>query len=305
MLFKGFKRAFISVWAGILLCLGSVHVQASVLDLGSDAPIAGSVRGEWSFKGACALRTVRVQGSDPVTGSPWEVQGQEWVPSRASVRIDRAVVIVPPTGGVTFLDRSWAKRFCLGHARTFLLEHWTGDLETGIDPSVHDRGSMRGIAAIRQVVSYLRMPKVSVLGSSLGAILASMATGIDARIDRAFLVVAGGSVTDLMTESDQELLVKMRADRMAAYGLKTPEEYRAFLAKFLKIEPTRFAAPGTGKSVTFLIGTKDTTVPTHTQLALWEAWGSPGRVDVPHGHVLSIVAAWAFHGAEVIERLLR
>jgi alpha-beta hydrolase superfamily lysophospholipase len=149
------------------------------------------------------------------------------------------------------------------------------------------------------------MPKVSVFGSSLGAILASMAAAVDGKIDRAFLVGAGGSLVDLLTESDQELLVKMRQDRMAAYGLASAEEYREFLSTRLHFEPTRWVpAPNSGKAITLLIATEDTTVPTETQEALWEAWGRPRRIDVSQGHVLSIIWTWAFYRATVVDRLL-
>jgi hypothetical protein len=274
-----------------------------------DAAAGAGELAVWSRSGGCSFRRIRVPGQDPATGASLEVEGQEWVPARKEPRADRAVLIVPPTGGVTALDRSWAGRFCRAGARTFLLEHWKGDLETGLDPAVHDRGSLRGIAAIRSVVDFLGAPRTSVFGTSLGAILASMATGLDPRIDRAFLVVAGGSITDLLSESDQELLVRMRQDRMREFGLKTREEYRSFLAERLQVEPKRFsdaeAVKAGRKTLTFLIGTEDTTVPTRTQVELWEAWGRPGRVDVSHGHVGSILAAWAFYRADVVSHLLR
>ena len=256
----------------------------------------------WEKSGTCSHRRVVIGGVDPVTEGNWEILVDEWLHRDPTKRINRAAIVVPPTGGVNVLDESWSKQFCKKGAHTVLIRTWTGDLETGLDPNVHDRGSLRGIAAIRQTMTFLKNhSKVSIFGTSLGAILAAMATGLEPRIDQAVFLVAGGSITEILTYSDQELLVDMRARRKKAFQLRTDTDYRQFLLERLKLEALDFAQPDANKKLTFLIGMEDTTVPTFSQIALWEAWGKPKRYDLDSAHFGSILKAWTWYSDEVIE----
>ncbi len=281
--------------------LPPISLQSPALDPSIPLPVAVLRSKPREKVGTCWMTQKVLSGIDPVTETPWEIDIDDWTPRAGSKRFDRAVIVVPPTGGVNVLDENWSKQFCKKGVRTVLLRHWTGDLETGLDPNVHDRGSLRGIAAIRQTASFLKdHDRLSIFGTSLGAILSAMATGLETRIDRSVLLVAGGSITELLTESDQELLVDMRNRRMSTYGLKDSSAYRAFLKERLQLEPLSFAAPSPEKELTFLIGTEDTTVPTFTQVALWNAWMRPRRFDIESGHFGAILKAWLFYSEEVI-----
>ena len=199
------------------------------------------------------------------------------------------VIIMPPTGGGTVLDNRLMKVFCDAGIRTLLIRGWTGDLEQDIDPSTHDRGSLRGVAAIRQTLSFFGVSRAGVYGTSLGGIVASTAAGVDSRIDALVTTVAGGNVLETLTSSDQEILARLRSDRMQKYGLKTQEEYREFLSRAITINASEWTRPELRDRTWLVVATEDTTVPTRVQNELWEQWGRPRRTDISSGHIGTVV----------------
>jgi hypothetical protein len=199
------------------------------------------------------------------------------------------VIIMPPTGGGTVLDNRLMKIFCDAGIRTLLIRGWTGDLEQDIDPATHDRGSLRGVAAIRQTLSFFGISRAGVYGTSLGGIIASTAAGVDSRIDALVTTVAGGNVLETLSSSDQEILARLRSERMQKYDLKTQEEYREFLARAITINASDWTRPELRDRTWLVVATEDTTVPTRVQNELWEQWGRPRRTDISSGHIATVV----------------
>lgn len=201
------------------------------------------------------------------------------------------VVILPPTGGGTVLDSRLMNVFCENGIRTLLIRGWSGDLEQDLDPSTHDRGSLRGIAAIRQTLTFFGVKRAGVYGTSLGGIIASNAAGVDSRIDALITTVAGGNVLETLSGSDQEILARLRKERMEKYHLKTREEYRDFLARTITLNASDWTRPEISSRMWMVVATEDTTVPTRVQEELWENWGRPKRTDIASGHIGTVV--WA------------
>ncbi len=214
------------------------------------------------------------------------------------------VVILPPTGGGTILDDRLMKIFCESGIRTLLLEGWTGDLEQELDPSTHDRGSLRGVAAVRQTLSFFGIERAGIYGTSLGGIIASTAAGVDPRLDAMVTTVAGGNVLETLAGSDQEILVRLRNERMKKYNLATREEYREFLSRAITINASDWTRPEISARTWMVIATEDTTVPTPVQIELWQHWGKPKRTDIASGHLGTVVWTELTYAGEIAQFFL-
>jgi len=289
----------ISVFFGLsLLFIPAAHAESSAIDRlinATNPPHAihdYQLRETWSRKN-CHTGSWTLKGTDPAGVFPSldiQILRARPIPENQSAP---TVIILPPTGGGTLLDDRLLKVFCEAGIRTLLLKTWSGDLEQDIDPATHDRGSLRGVAAVRQTLSFFDIEKAGIYGTSLGGIIASIAAGVDPRIQALVTTVAGGNVLDTLTGSDQEILVRLRNERMKRYQLQTPEEYRQFLEQAITINASDWTRPELTASTWMILATQDTTVPTQAQAELWEKWGHPKRTNIKSGHLGAVVWAQA------------
>ena len=234
---------------------------------------------------------------DPVGGDKGRIEIAEFRPKKPT-KAD-PVLIMPPTGGRNQLDDRYAERICQNGRLAVIVMHWTGDDDKGTDWELHNRTPLRAVTALRNVIDYLKTPKVGLLGTSLGAIYGASAFGAEPRIKAAVLIVGGGPSADVIATSDQEILAGLRTERFARFGFHTEQEYAEELRRHLVIDPILLAAPGAGKRALFMTADSDTTVPTANQLALWEAWGKPERVSLWAGHVGAIIQYSYFYREKV------
>jgi hypothetical protein len=113
-----------------------------------DGKIKISETGETTVTDDCEVKRVVIEGRDPVTQGIEVISFFSYVPKKANSKILGKILIEPPTGGITLLDKAFAKSFCMAGAETALLETWTGYEESEkIDFGVHDRASIRAIFA--------------------------------------------------------------------------------------------------------------------------------------------------------------
>jgi len=281
-------------WALVSLA-GPVRAETpSAIDLlfdGTDP--AGAIRSArvergWSNR-VCATATWTLEGTDPADRlAPFEIVVRTAVPQSFSAATP-TVLLLPPTGGGTLLDERLIQILCEEGVRAFLVREWSGHLETDLDPATHDRGSLRGVAAVRQTLTHFGIERAGIYGTSLGGIIASIAAGVDERITAAVLTVAGGNVIETLARSDQELLVDLRARRMKEYGLCSLDDYEAFLRRAITINASEFTRPELRNSTWMLVATQDTTVPSHLQDELWERWGRPLRTDFKLSHIPTVI----------------
>jgi dienelactone hydrolase len=109
--------------------------------------------------------------------------------------------------------------------------------------------------------------RVGAVGVSLGAIVTSLARGVDTRLGRTVLVIGGGDFGRLLAESPEakELLAK-------AQGVVRAEE----LAEVLRpVDPLTFASRIRTEDILMLNARRDEVIPQACTLSLWEALGQP------------------------------
>lgn len=231
------------------------------------------------------------------------------------------VVIFPPTGGATSLERWYAEKICDRGGFAILVNDWTGAQETATDPELHDRHLQRSLKVYQKLEQKWKGP-FRVLGTSLGGLYAA-AISIHYKWEKMVLVTAGGPLSEVLATSDQRSLIELREKRMALWNIRTVERYEGILGKaiswdfvnprFAELDsevkgivgpaaqnPKSLVAP---EQILMSIAWGDETVPYATQEKLWEALGKPKRFDLSANHFYGIVRTYWHHSDEIADFL--
>lgn len=211
----------------------------------------------------------------------------------------RYILIFPPTGGSTVLDRSFARLFCQAGFTSIIMEEWSGGQDYSLDLGIHQRHYEAAQAAVDRVLSDIRLRSstqgqflVGVLGTSVGAIHAATALQLHADVHAGFLITGGAPLAQVIARSDQKVLQDAFAERKKAFGISSEEEYIRLLNEKIFFDPTKLGRGFAGKSIGVLIGDKDTTVPTANQEVLADFLEAKTRLHLPHNHFVTIVRSW-------------
>lgn len=237
----------------------------------------------------CVQASLNIVATDPITFKPGRIRVGLYHPAPAAVA-PSTILLFPPTGGENFMDDQYAANLCIQGFQVALMQRWDGDTDLDIDLGTFDRVALRTIAASEHVLEYLKPRReVGILGTSLGAIEASAVMGYDSRIKVGVLIVGGASLYDVVAHTDQEEFADLRNKQMAANGLKTTAEYEVALKNAIKIDNGVFAQWSGPKTISFYMGTEDTTVPTNDQKHLASLYSHAQVVEYPADHVDTIV----------------
>jgi len=260
----------------------------------------------------CAPHEMQWTGQDPWTNrGPFEVRAMVYGQpvATASGGPARPVLIIPPTGGTTILDRSLAQKICDKGGIALILSHFSGIDDAESDWKLHDRGSLRGVTAIRWMIHWLRessgVSSVGIAGASVGAIYSALVASIDTRIDRAVFIAGGAPLADVVTESDQETVAAIRRARIEREKIASLQDYRARLQIEIELDVGKLLSRQPGREDLVFVGLSDTTVPTATQRYLVDALKPKRVIELNSGHFWTIFRAQAFHSETISDFLLK
>lgn len=213
-----------------------------------------------------------------------EIEFVKYTP-RKSIRTN--VIMMPPTGGVSLVDRQVAGRLCKEGIQVLLNYSFTDDMESSLDPQIHERAFIRGITAIKHMALSFE-GDFGLIGTSLGSLYSSQALVVEPRITKALLVVGGAPIADILTHSEQDGLKELRETRMSNLDLKSKREYLDYINDNFRLDLlSRLEVPHKPK-LWVIRSLKDDTVPASSQTQLI-ALLQPTRVtDSKAGHVKTI-----------------
>jgi dienelactone hydrolase len=143
------------------------------------------------------------------------------------------------------------------------------------DPLDDLQGMRQAVLDVRRAADVLRSrPEVDpehtgVVGISLGAIVASVSAGIDARFARAVFVIGGGDFMKVLTGPSKEAAEAMKLVREANVDLEDLKR------GFDLIDPLTFAHRLRSDDVLMLNAEKDEIFPRDSTLELWRTAGYP------------------------------
>ena len=190
------------------------------------------------------------------------------------------VILIPTISGVSRLEKSVAKYFVkngldvvipVSFEKPFAFDENT--------VKAMDAGFWRPVAQTKLMVEELRQmnefdyKKTFLVGGSQGGIRTTMLLGQGLNIDKAYTFAAGGDFPRLYAETTVNQLVSFRENHMRALDIPTVDLYESYLRENLQNDPMKSCAKRSA-DMRMVIATKDTSVPTSTQNALWEACGN-------------------------------
>jgi hypothetical protein len=211
----------------------------------------------------------------------------------------KSLLILPPTGGPNYVDRSYAKEFQNQGFDVYILNQWTGDKESRIDLDIHQSLYTRAQKAIGLVIDQIKTPYIGMLGTSVGALHASVAASVQDRLNSVFIITGGAPVTEIIVRSDQRAMIDSKEKRFQKYSFKNESEYIQRLKKEFHLEPMELGEKFKNKTLGMVIAEEDTTVPTNNQRQLQKYWNPKTTIVYQSSHFWGIVKTWLFESKAV------
>lgn len=222
--------------------------------------------------------------------------------SRYGPTSQKNLLIIPPTGGANFIDRSYAKNFCVAGYQVFVLKSWDQQTETGnFDLALHQRFYERSEKAIDLTLNEIKAGSIGLLGTSVGALHSAVAASTKNRINAVFIITGGAPLSSIIVNSDQDAMVNLGLKRKQAFGFKNKNEYLLALAPQIKLEPMKLGDGFKSKKLGMVVALNDTTVPSEAQIELQNYWKPTLVIELANGHFWAIINTWLYHSDEILE----
>ena len=211
------------------------------------------------------------------------------------------VIIMPPTGGSTYLDRSYASRLCQAGIPVTLVLGWPGMEERSVELEIHRK--LLGLAqdSLDDVIEEVGHTKVGLVGTSVGGLHAATALGRNSKVQSAYIIAAGAPIANIIATSDEKTLKEYRQQRMEKFKFDSLEDYAKALSEVIKDKPLTHAESARKKKLTLIIAQDDKTVLTKYQNQLAESF-TPDTVHRLSGsHVWAIIKSWWFYSDDMVD----
>ena len=150
----------------------------------------------------------------------------------------------------------------------------------------------QGVTDIRRCAGVLRaLPevesrRVGIIGVSLGAYAAGLASGVDRQFSQTVLVLAGAPIADVILQGAEES--RDIREKMLVRG----HDADAIRRLLRPVEPLRYAHRVPRGTVTLYAATRDEVIPKQCSLRLAEAMGLVGKRDIRWLHGSHSGVAW-------------
>ncbi len=215
---------------------------------------------------------------------------------------NKALIIIPPTGGTNYIDRDYAEQFCKKNYTVYIADGWTNELGQSIDLGIHQKFYSNAQKAISMIIEQIKPgASIGLLGTSVGGLHTIIAASVQPQIKTVFAIVAGISIAEVIATSDQSAMLKLRQERLKFYGIKDSVEHIAAIQKNFHLEPQDLPALYKQKKLGVSIALQDTTVRYETQKNLIEFWKPSLILTHSTGHFWGIVNTWLFNNDQIIQ----
>ena len=212
-----------------------------------------------------------------------------------------AILILPILNGDNTLEKFFAKKFANqgfavfitnGKERSTDLREYGHFDETIIKLTIEQRKALDYICA----QSDIDTDNIFLFDISMGAIKATLLAAVDQRINASVIILGGGNLPELITESKEDGVEFRVKELMEAKKLTTLEELQHHLRQNIQIDPVFYAPYIDARKVFMVMASRDQIVPYHCQQELWEALGKPQALILPTGHINSILYIFQMRG---------
>jgi dienelactone hydrolase len=206
----------------------------------------------------------------------------------ASALNPRPLFLMTPPTKAAFAARYLADRFARRGIHAAVIVPERAFLETHLTPAEVEARFRDAVVAARMVLRVLQemndvdTDHVHYLGISAGGIFGGVLLAIEPSIRRAVLVLPGGDLPRILTESEESSVVAYRV-AWKARGVD-PETLRLQFAKEARTDPQHLARFVEPHRVLLFVGASDTVVPVATGLSLRAALGDPETYVLEGNH---------------------
>jgi dienelactone hydrolase len=235
---------------------------------------------------------VRFPLSVPADMQPTEPEVEfEWYESQRPGRRP-AILFNPILGGDYPLERGICRTLARQGFHVALIHRKTLKISPEHDVSHLELLLRQGIFRIRQVVDWMAAhervdaERMGSFGVSMGGMASVMTAAVEPRLKAHVVVLAGGSLADILSTSKDTLLTKPRARYLKAHHMTT-EEMAQRLRETVKTDPLLLAPYVDPARLRVFIALSDRTIGRANALRLWRALGRPEATFMPTGHYTS------------------
>ncbi len=224
------------------------------------------------------------------------------VTKRNLLNFKGTIFIFPPTGGENIVDRLYARQLAIKGYEVFILQKWTGyEIET-INYELHNSFYGSAQVALNKVLKYSSTKNYGVLGTSVGALHASVTMATNPYIKTGFIIVGGLPIPEVIIFSNQPAMTELKSKRYTKYNLKNDEQYLKELSQVFKFEPTtQHANYSIGKKIGSIVSTNDELVPYLNQQKANDFFKA-SSVEVSHlNHVNTVAWYGLFNRSKVVD----
>ena len=259
----------------------------------------------WSI---CNGALQKISFPDPINTTTFTIESKVYRPAVPEGSTFPVVFIFPPVVGETPLDGALAFNLCTSGIGAYILNVLNDPPESEQiqNLNTHEDGLIRAEFALGKFFETLSVdPQVSgnfgVLGASLGGIIVSYLMGIRPELKAGVLLSAGGDIAEILSDSQQESVRKLREARLLAFSLPDEKAYENFVRPFITREPLIFAPNISPGSVLMFITRFDIDVPTKNQRELADAIQGERVIELNNTHVPGIIEASTVFQDEIIK----
>lgn len=232
----------------------------------------------------------------------FKVEWREYSPRKPSSM--PVIFILPPTGGVTILDRRYARALCRRGRLVLIVETWTNAYEQAYDFDLHNRFFGRASRALSILAEKYPGP-IDVLGTSVGALFGISALSRIPSVQRAVLITGGVPFTEIIARSDTRDMIHLREERAKKFFVNGDADYVARLNSVFQWNDLDRLNGGTlpDKKIMLVVGEKDAGVPTANQHKLIERFPHAKVIRHNNGHLMTIVKSFLWDFKTIIKFL--
>ena len=202
-----------------------------------------------------------------------------------------AIFITPCLGPYPVMEQFLARQFVQCGFAVFITSFMPKEPFKKMvnDIKIHDRTYRLSVEGIKKLLKlthrmdFIDHQNMGLMGMSLGGIF----TALNARLHshfKASVIVAGGGGNEVILGQSQNPLIKlMRETRMKNLNLSM-KEYEQLISDHIRWDALKLTQKVNADSIYMLISTKDTHVPTASQVKTWQEFGKPRAEFVSVGH---------------------
>lgn len=225
------------------------------------------------------------------------------------------VIVFPITGGDHLVSEALSKALVnRGYAalRIERREFFPEEEQPGFDLMLPAQLLRTSVLDARTLLDWLETrpeidsQRLASAGVSLGGILAATLMGVDPRIQAGFFIMAGGGLPELLHDSREGPLRRLRERVFEHNGDRSREAFIEFARGHTEsVDPLTYASRIDPKRVLLISGRFDRAVPPPRTRALWQAMGYPTWHVVPVGHYQIAPFFWwsVGRGADHLDRV--